>query len=246
MKVARVVYGFTVVELMVVMSIIVLLVSILLPTMSRSHEIARRAVCASRQRQMHMLVIGIAVDEHGELPVTWPAYSDHVSWIPDALFRQFEERVGLEPQVPAALNDARQLDILYCPNRRDWELRLAKPMHRLGFYSLYGRGSVKALPWKGDDPDNKWLRSPRRMSDPGNLIFASDVVEQGTLIPNVTSLPHTNRGSEVTMSGQILDPGELGGEGVNSTYLDGSVSWRYQHELTKHSARTQGDIKGWW
>ena len=49
--------GFTLIELLVVIAIISLLVSILLPSLERAQELARRAVCASN---LHGIVVGVA------------------------------------------------------------------------------------------------------------------------------------------------------------------------------------------
>ena len=70
--------GFTLIELLVVVSILALLVAILAPSLGRAMELARRAVCASRQHEMGK---GFAIwaDGHsGELPkatvnIDWPA-----------------------------------------------------------------------------------------------------------------------------------------------------------------------------
>ena len=59
--------GFTLVELLVVISIIALLVSILLPSLSKARESAKKAVCLSNLKNLH-LGLYMYVDENGTLP----------------------------------------------------------------------------------------------------------------------------------------------------------------------------------
>jgi len=47
-------HGFTVIELLVVVSLLVLLIAMLLPALGRGRDIARQAVCQSTMRQMHI------------------------------------------------------------------------------------------------------------------------------------------------------------------------------------------------
>jgi prepilin-type N-terminal cleavage/methylation domain-containing protein len=64
-------HGFTLVELLVVISIIALLVSILMPALSRARETAKRVVCQSNMRQMIMAQLTCAAGDTGKFPPHW-------------------------------------------------------------------------------------------------------------------------------------------------------------------------------
>ena len=72
--------AFTLIELLVVVSIIALLVSILLPTLGRAREQARRAVCLSNLRQLALAELIYAYGNEGDymrFGPTWKPYSHH-------------------------------------------------------------------------------------------------------------------------------------------------------------------------
>ncbi len=60
--------GFTLIELLVVISIIALLVALLLPALSQARTAARRAECASNQRQIFIATATYATDNRDYLP----------------------------------------------------------------------------------------------------------------------------------------------------------------------------------
>lgn len=61
-------HGFTLVELLVVISIIAILVAIMLPALSRSRDLARRVICANNQHQVIAAGLIYAADFDDFLP----------------------------------------------------------------------------------------------------------------------------------------------------------------------------------
>ncbi|MBN1347622.1 MAG: prepilin-type N-terminal cleavage/methylation domain-containing protein [Phycisphaerae bacterium] len=59
--------AFTLIELLVVVAIIALLISILLPSLSRAREMARASVCSSNMRQLYMAWTYYAQDHNGTI-----------------------------------------------------------------------------------------------------------------------------------------------------------------------------------
>jgi prepilin-type N-terminal cleavage/methylation domain-containing protein len=63
-------HGFTLIELLVVIAVVALLVSLLLPALQAGRESARRAGCASNQRQIVLAATGYALDHRHQFPRT--------------------------------------------------------------------------------------------------------------------------------------------------------------------------------
>ncbi len=57
--------GFTLIELLVVISIIAVLMAIMLPTIERSREVARKQLCANNQKQLGLAFEAYASDRQG-------------------------------------------------------------------------------------------------------------------------------------------------------------------------------------
>lgn len=73
-------HGFTLVELLVVISIIAVLLSILTPTLSATRESARRVICLNNLRSLGIAVQMYRDDHDGSLPYANYQYSLSLGW----------------------------------------------------------------------------------------------------------------------------------------------------------------------
>ena len=121
--------GFTLIELLVVIAIIALLLSIVLPSLGKAKEYAKRVVCANNFRQQ-ALGISLYADEHDTSVPTEPAGG----WLWDLSFfstNAISEYAGFDDN-----------DIFFCPANRT-----RKPDDaRFWQYSLISSGSYDPVP----------------------------------------------------------------------------------------------------
>ena len=69
--------AFTLIELLVVVAIIALLVAILVPSLQKAREMAKRSVCMSNLHQTHLAIAMYAGDNNGYMPSTDQGQSDY-------------------------------------------------------------------------------------------------------------------------------------------------------------------------
>jgi prepilin-type processing-associated H-X9-DG protein len=111
--------GFTLVEFLVVISIVMLLTGILMPSLARSRDAADRLRCASNLRQVGGALIGFLDDNNNRLPNLTYIFDAVPKYCDGMLLTNYEgeELEGLGRLLPCApmggyIADAR---LLYCP-----------------------------------------------------------------------------------------------------------------------------------
>jgi prepilin-type N-terminal cleavage/methylation domain-containing protein/prepilin-type processing-associated H-X9-DG protein len=120
--------AFTLVELLVVIAIIAVLISILLPSLSRARSSAQQVKCASNLRQVAMAFLTYAADHKGNLP---PSYRGGPEYEGVALPILLEKKYlpgGYQEQMPAFWTGEQftvsRTPIYECPSARSTDVGL--------------------------------------------------------------------------------------------------------------------------
>ncbi|MBI1374319.1 MAG: prepilin-type N-terminal cleavage/methylation domain-containing protein [Phycisphaera sp.] len=104
--------GFTLIELLVVVAIIALLIAILLPSLTKAKESARRAVCGANQHQIGIALTMYVNDEGGKYPPGNATITP--GWGIDSTYGVPQKKpMGLGHLVPKYMPTA---EALYCPS----------------------------------------------------------------------------------------------------------------------------------
>lgn len=219
---------FTFIELLIVVAVISILLSLLLPSLSNAREKAKRAVCASNQKQTLTGSSLFANNNNGRIQPggSW------IDWRPSMLYIMYQDdhrhfgnhknkaaNFGLliEGEYMGSWDDDK---IFRCPsNSRDFDSK-GLPSH-FNFYKPPGLDWVNKradymrkefLPLESD-----WSGVHLSKIEPGDPLYADTFSWSGAV---------TSRHSE----------------GVNATYIDGNVKFIYSNDQNKLSAPGRNDF----
>lgn len=208
-------FGFSLVELMVTVSIIALLVAILLPAVIQARGISRRAVCESNLRQWALAARMYADAHHGLLPYRGQGIQPTTrldamdDWI-NALPPFAESRPYIELVNAVAKPRAGDSGIWVCPEARSLDQLSSAELNPatagsidLTTFFAYGMNMALSAPYNGR-PDRIDKVGPL-----GTMVFMADA-----LGPYCSVIPHKNDYTPVAR--------HIGGA-VNIAFLDGHV-----------------------
>ncbi len=246
--------GFTLIELLVVIAIIALLLSILLPGMTKAKEMARRMICGTGLRQIG-LSLGMYADENDE---KYPLNHDG-SWAWDISFLTTD----------FIMETGGDMDTFYCPSDTTkkpdrpelWQFSLiygqmplvdsmvAEPTTEAAradefrvtgyFWMLDMETGAKAFNI-GGNPERKWLRKRSDVKASGSVELVVDPVLSNDPRADLPTTTFTEiQGGSYSWYGGYDSTAHINGlgkpTGGNALYVDGHVDWRRFHQMQVRS-----------
>lgn len=109
MRGRRVRRGFSLIELLVVIAVVAVLVSLLLPALSKARETGRAARCLSNQRQVYFICRAYADENKGNGPALGEPYAALPNWA--LVVQHYAGRDGLAPDELYSTSS-----VLVCPS----------------------------------------------------------------------------------------------------------------------------------
>ena len=248
--------AFTLVELLVVISIIALLVSILLPALGKAREQAKRVICMTNLRSINLVFVQYLLDNEGKYPrgKDWGSGSTSLGYF--HIYNAFDPlrdwRVVVAPYIENG-------DMFYCPSGGAWDHEWIKDAsHPKGWdgieksgaaigmfsYSLWPTDGLYGIPsWDiliFQSPDG-YVTKENNLRSPSSQIMGQDFAWSDIGADKPTILNHPNAISDHSPQG---DRGDNGVSGFNNMYYDGHVDWIFYREA-EEMARTKNGAMAW-
>lgn len=225
--------SFTLIELLIVVAIIAILVSILMPSLGKAREKARRAVCLSNLKQCGFVSILYAKNNNFRLNPSggMKPTVDGLHWLANHTMSGFDPYIG-------------SWEITDCPNWVNVNTKAKEAAANSYGSNMIGyvySGGLRTHLLRG--PGKNWV-SPKLTTDDGEMMLWADRVM--TTDGWGSSIPHTNMGWKKGPDGVLVNPGKYGSEGGNILLLNGSAKWVNQSDMTAQKSTNNPNISVWW
>lgn len=241
--------GFTLIELLVVIAIIALLLSILLPSLQKAKDQAKRVLCSARLRNFGVAELSYAANENRLFP-RYVTLADSIRGadinydmevttvlpfiITTAFYKHMKNQYGMEAKtwVCPSVENGNGTHYEFIDDNGDLTKRhensgfWPSDSANIGFANLAGLVNLRDTDPKGCVEES--AKSPNDRSD--KILAADLILRWDTWLFAYSSIPH--RGNEGFSSGS------------NRLYIDGSVRWYSASVLARDDKPISDDARG--